>query len=146
MKILVSLDISESTDKVVAEAKKLAKSMSAKLYLIHVAEPEPDFIGYGVGPQTVRDSVSKELHKEHAHIQQIAEQLRESGLDATGLLIQGSISESILKQAKKLNAEMIVMGTHGRGAVYKLLVGSVSEAVLHGAQCPVLVVPTHKRK
>lgn len=66
--ILVSLDISESSDKVVAAASKLAQAMSAKLYLMHVAEPEPDFIGYGIGPQTVRDSVSEEFHKEHAHI------------------------------------------------------------------------------
>jgi nucleotide-binding universal stress UspA family protein len=145
MNILVSLDISESTDKVVAKAEQLATLMSAKLYLIHVAEPEPDFVGYGVGPQTVRDSVSEELHKEHAHIQNIAEKLRQDGLDATGLLIQGSIAESILKQADKLEAEMIVMGSHGRGAVYNLLVGSVSQGVLHAAKCPVLVVPTHNR-
>ena len=145
MNILVSLDISESTDKVVAKAKQLATVMSAKLYLIHVAEPEPDFVGYGVGPQTVRDSVSEELHKEHAHIQNIAEKLRNDGIDATGLLIQGSIAESILKQADKLEAEMIVMGSHGRGAVYSLLVGSVSQGVLHDAKCPVLVVPTHNR-
>ena len=145
MNILVSLDISESSDKVVAEATQLAKAMSAKLYLLHVAEPEPDFIGYGVGPQTVRDSVSEEFHKEHAHIQELAESLRLKGLDAKGLLVQGSTVETILKQADKLKAQMIVMGSHGRGAIYKMLVGSVSEGVLHGAKCPVLVVPTHKR-
>ncbi len=145
MNILVSLDISESTDKVVAAATGLATAMSAKLYLIHVAEPEPDFVGYGVGPQTVRDSVSTELHKEHAHIQDIAESLRQKDIDATGLLIQGSIAETIIKQAKKLKSEMIVMGSHGRGAVYKILVGSVSEGVLRNAECPVLVVPTHSR-
>jgi nucleotide-binding universal stress UspA family protein len=143
--ILVSLDISESTDKVVDAAKQLAEAMSAKLYLMHVAEPEPDFIGYGVGPQTVRDSVSEEFHKEHALIQELAESLRQKGLDATSLLIQGSTVEAILKQADKLEAQMIVMGSHGRGAIYKVLVGSVSEGVLQGSKCPVLVVPTHKR-
>ena len=146
MNILVSLDISESTDKVVDAAKQLAEAMSAKLYLMHVAEPEPDFIGYGVGPQTVRDSVSEEFHKEHALIQELAESLRQKSLDVKGLLIQGSTVEAILKQADKLKAQMIVMGSHGRGAIYKMLVGSVSEGVLHGAKCPVLVVPTHKRK
>ena len=145
MNILVSLDISESTDKVVATATQFAKAMSAKLYLIHVAEPEPDFIGYGVGPQTVRDSVSEELHKEHVQIQKVAESLRQNGLDAKGLLIQGSTVETILKQADKLQAQIIVMGSHGRGAVYNALIGSVSKGVLHGAKCPVLVVPTHNR-
>lgn len=75
----------------------------------------------------------------------MAESLRLKGLDAKGLLVQGSTVETILKQADKLEAQMIVMGSHGRGAIYKMLVGSVSEGVLHGAQCPVLVVPTHKR-
>ena len=145
MNILVSLDISESTDKVVTAATELAQVMSAKLYLLHVAEPEPDFIGYGVGPQTVRDSVSEEFHKEHAHIQELAGSLRQKGLDVKGLLIQGSTVDTILKQADKLEAQMIIMGSHGRGAIYKVLVGSVSEGVLHGAKCPVLVVPTHKR-
>ena len=145
MNILVSLDISESTKKVVATASQLAKSMSAKLYLMHVAEPEPDFVGYGVGPQTVRNSVSEEFHKEHAYIQELAESLRQGGLDVKGLLVQGSTVDTILKQADKLEAQMIVMGSHGRGAIYKVLVGSVSSGVLHGAKCPVLVVPTHKR-
>jgi nucleotide-binding universal stress UspA family protein len=145
MNILVSLDLSESAEKVITAATNLAKAMSSELYLIHVAEPEPDFIGYGVGPQTVRESVSKELHKEHAQIQEISERIRQNGIKATGLLLQGSIVETILKQAKKLDVEMIVMGTHGRGAVFKLLVGSVSEGVLRGAKCPVLVVPTHNR-
>jgi len=145
MNILVSLDIFESTDKVVTAATQFATAMSAKLFIVHVTEPEPDFIGYGVGPQTVRDSVSNEFHNEHIRIQDIAESLRQKGLDATGLLIQGSTAETILKQAEKLKAEMIIMGSHGRGAVYKMLVGSVSQAVLRKAQCPVLVVPTHNR-
>ena len=72
--------------------------------------------------------------------------MRQKSLDVKGLLIQGSTVEAILKQADKLKAQMIVMGSHGRGAIYKMLVGSVSEGVLHGAKCPVLVVPTHKRK
>lgn len=143
--ILVSLDISESTDKVIATASQLASAMSAKLYLIHVTEPEPDFIGYGVGPQIVRDSVSNEFHKEHEQIQKIAEKLRQQGLNTRGLLIQGSTVDTLLKQAEKRDVKMIVMGSHGRGAVYKMLIGSVSEGVLRGAQCPVLVVPTHKR-
>jgi len=143
--ILVSLDIFESSDKVVTAATQLAQAMSAKIYLLHVAEPEPDFIGYGVGPQTVRDSVSEEFHKEHAHIQELAKSLRRKGLDAIGLLVQGSTVETILKQADKLESQMIVMGSHGRGAIYKMLVGSVSEGVLRRAKCPVLVVPTHKR-
>jgi nucleotide-binding universal stress UspA family protein len=54
--------------------------------------------------------------------------------------------DAILTEAKDVGADMIVVGSHGRGAMYQLLVGSVSEGVLHRSRLPVLVIPTHKRK
>lgn len=145
MKILVGVDLSESTDKVVKQAEGIAKALSSKLWLIHIAEPDPDFVGYKAGPQSVRDSLSKEFHDEHIQIQEIADRMREEGLDTTALLSQGSTVETILKEASKLEIDMIVVGSHGRSAMYQLLVGSVSEGVLQKAKCPVLIVPTHKR-
>jgi nucleotide-binding universal stress UspA family protein len=59
--------------------------------------------------------------------------------------VQGATVETILKEALKLDVDMIVAGSHGRGAMYQLLVGSVSEGVLHKSKCPVIVVPTHER-
>ena len=53
--------------------------------------------------------------------------------------------EVILDEANKLNIDLIVVGSHGHGAVYHLMVGSVSQGVLHQSTCPVLVVPTHDR-
>ena len=53
--------------------------------------------------------------------------------------------DTILAEATKLDADMIVIGTHGHGAMYRLLVGSVSEGVLHKSKCPILVIPTHER-
>lgn len=145
MKIMVAVDLSESTDKIVKEAEKVAKTNSAKVYFLHVAEPDPDFVGWEAGPQTVRDSLSERFHSQHREIQAIAEQLRSTGLDATALLVQGATSETILNEALKLDVDMIILGSHGRGAMYQLLVGSVSERVLHNSHCPILVVPTHGR-
>lgn len=145
MNILVCVDLSDSTEKVVKKAEELAKAVSAKFWLLYVAEPEPDFVGYEVGPQTVRDSLSEKFHQEHRQIQEIADRMRKNSLDATALMIQGSTAETILKEATKLSADIIVVGTHGKGAVYQLLVGSVSESVIQKADCPIFVVPTHKR-
>ena len=145
MKILVCIDLSESTEKIVKMTEEIGRVISPKLWLLHVAEPEPDFVGYEAGPQTVRDSKSMEFHQEHRQIQGIADRMRKEGLDTTALLVQGSTAETILMEASKLGADMIVVGSHGRGAMYQLLVGSVSEGVLHKAECPVLVVPTHER-
>ena len=145
MKILIGVDLSESTEKLVRKAEEIVRALSAEVWLLHVAEPEPDFVGLEVGPQSTRDSLSKRFHAEHRQIQEMAEQLRHTGLDTTALLVQGSTVETILKEALKLDVDMIVVGSHGRGAMYQLLVGSVSEGVLHKSECPVIVIPTHKR-
>jgi nucleotide-binding universal stress UspA family protein len=145
MKIFVAVDLSEATEKIVREAEKIAHALSAKVYLLHVAEPEPDFVGFKVGPQTVRDSLSESFHGEHRQLQAISERLRKAGLDTTALNVRGATVETILNEALKLDADMIVVGSHGRGAMRQLLVGSVSEGILHESERPVLVVPTHSR-
>jgi nucleotide-binding universal stress UspA family protein len=145
MKIQLAVDLSKSTEKIVKKAEEISKALSARLWLLHIAEPEPDFVGLDVGPQSVRDSFSKRFHADHRQIQEIAERLRKAGLDTTALVVQGATVETILKEAMKLDVDMIIVGTHGRGAMYKLVVGSVSEGVLQKSRCPVLVVPTHER-
>jgi len=155
MKLLVGIDLSEATEKIVKKAGELAKELSAQVWLIHVTKPEPADLyitGYEPGlveneadPQLVRDSMAKRFHNEHRQIQEIADRLRKAGLDTTALLVQGATVEMILKEASKLDIDMVVVGSHGRGAMYQLLVGSVSEGIIHASKCPVLVVPTHNR-
>ena len=144
MDILVPLDFSEVTLEVIDQASLLARSLDAKLWLIHVATPEPEFIGYETGPQTVRDRVALELRQEHRSTQQVAEKLRRSGLDVTALCPQGATVRTILQEAEKLDADLIVMGSHGRGALHRALLGSVSEGVLHKATCPVMIIPVKR--
>lgn len=145
MKILVSVDLSESTEKVVEKAGEIAKALSAKVWLIHIADPEPDFVGYEPGPQSVRDSIAKSFKIEHQQIHEIANRLRATGLDTTAILVQGATVDTILKEASKLEVDMIVVGSHGRGAMHQILVGSVCEGVLHKSECPILIIPTHER-
>jgi nucleotide-binding universal stress UspA family protein len=139
--ILAAVDFSPVTPEVIRLASRLAEGFSARLWLIHVAAPDPDFVGYEPGPQTVRDSRAAELHDEHRGLQGEAEALRARGIDATALLVQGSTVEKIASEAERLEAELVVVGSHGHGAVRKLLVGSVSEGLLRQAGRPVLVVP-----
>ena len=141
MNLLVALDLSDSSEKVLGEARRIAAGTAARLWLLHVAEPDPDFVGWEAGPQSVRDGVAEAFRKEHQQIQAMADNLRDASVEATALLIQGPTVASILEQAAKVDADMIVMGSHGHGAVHQLLVGSVSEGVLRDADCPVLIVP-----
>ena len=145
MKLLVAVDLSESTQTIVEKVEEINKEYPAKVWILHNAEPEPDFVEFKVDPLAARDSLAKRFHVEHRQLQEIADRLRKAGLDATALLVHGATVETILKEASDLDVDMIVVGTHGRGAMYQLLLGSVSEGVLHKSQYPVLVIPTHKR-
>lgn len=139
--ILVPLDFSEVTNAVVERAKALADAFSAKLWFVYVASPDPDFVGYEPGPQAVRDQVAAEHRDHHRSVQQVAEKLRRQGVEATALCPQGPTVATILGEAEKLSVDLIIMGSHGHGALYRTLLGSVSEGVLHKASCPVLIVP-----
>lgn len=141
--LLVALDFSDALPGVVEAAAAMAKALSARMVLLHVAAPEPAFVGFEPGPQFVRDSVARELSGEHRRLQAIEKGLRERGLEVTALLVAGYPAGQIVHEAEKLEAGMIVMGSHGHGALRHLLVGSVTEGVLRQAQCPVLVVPQH---
>lgn len=122
-------------------ARDLATRTTSHVYVLHVAEPEPDFVGYDTGPDVVRDQVAEEFHREHRQVQALADNLRSSHVGATALLIQGSIVETIVREAERLDADIIVVGSHGHGAVFDLLVGSISEGLVRKSTRPVLVVP-----
>jgi nucleotide-binding universal stress UspA family protein len=144
--ILAAIDFSEITPSIVDKAAEIARAFASKLWLIHVVAPDPDFIGYDTGPQCERDWRAKILREEHRYIQQKALELEQTGLDVTPLLVRGATVETILHQAAKCNAEMIVIGSHGHGALYKALVGSVSEGIIRKASCSVLIIPNHYQK
>lgn len=144
--ILVPVDFSDTTAPVVAEAQLLARALGADLVLLKVAEPEPDFVGFEPGPQTVRVAVAHDYRVEHTSLEGLKAQAAAGGLAVTALHVQGPIVEKILDQAKERGAAMIVMGSHGHGALYELLVGSITQGVLKGAQCPVVVVPAAGKK
>ncbi len=142
--ILVPLDFSDCLDSLVQMAETLARPLEAKLALLHVATPEPEFIGYGPGPQSVRDNVAKQLTEVHQRMHELETQLAKQGLSVTAVTVQGYPDEKIVSEAEKLEADLIIMGSHGHGALHNLLVGSVTEGVLRKAPCPVLVVPRRK--
>ena len=139
--IIVPIDFSALTESVLDIARTLAECFSARLWLIHVASPDPDFVGYDAGPQSVRDQLAGHLREEHQRLQAIASELREAGIDATALLVQGPTAEKILAEAEDHQADLIVMGSHGHGAMHRALMGSVSERVLRKAGCPVTIIP-----
>ena len=83
---------------------------------MHVAKPNSDFVGYEAGPDVVREQVAHEYREQHQVLHSHGEALRADGIETTALLIQGQTAQCILNEAERLGADLIVMGTHGRGS------------------------------
>ena len=145
MKILVCVDLSDSTEEILQTIEKLCRPLNAKIWLLHNAMPEPETIEFKVDPIEARETLAEKFHHQHRQIQELAERFRESGVDATALLVHGKTVDTILKEAADLDVDLIVVGSHGHGAMYQFLVGSISEGVLQRSSKPVLVIPTHER-
>ena len=142
MNILAAVDFSAFTEPILTAVEGIARVMpESKLWLLHVAEPDPSFVGYEAGPSAVRDQVAAEYREERQRLQGYADRLRRSGCDASGLVVQGAIAETILAEADALDVQLIVMGSHGYGTIAELIVGGVGKVVLKKAACPVLVIP-----
>lgn len=146
MKLLVAIDFSDPTDLILRVARRLAAGLGASVWIVHAAEPEPDFVGYDAGPEVVRGQVAKELRDEHRRLQDYAEQLREAGVETKAILAQGPTVNVLLEMADKQGADLIVVGSHGRGMVAEMLLGSVSQGLIRDGRYPVTVVPVGREE
>ena len=144
MKLLVAIDFSEITKLILEKAEEIALKTEAKIWLIHVAQPDPDFIGYDVGPDSERKFMATKFRDQHVKIQKMSNAIKEKGVYITPLLVQGSIIETIINKAKKLKVDMIVTGSHGHGTMFHILVGSISKGLLKKSPIPLLIIPAKK--
>ena len=138
--IVVALDFSPITTRVLLALETVARPES-KVYLLHVAAPEPDFVGYGVGPQYIRDDRAQELREEHKLLTTYKTHLHKQGLNAEALLVSGPTVETLLNEVEKLKANLLIIGRRGHSKLYNAFMGSVCNDVLHKLKIPALVVP-----
>ena len=135
--ILVPTDFSDYSRQALSYAEMLAKTFDAKIVLIHVI----DTVSYVVSESVQWTEVYARLE---AAIQPMLEGLiREAekrGVAAESKLTQGVPYDQIVKTAENVNADLVVMGTHGRTGIPHVLLGSVAERVVRLAPCPVLTV------
>lgn len=139
--IMVAVDFNDSIGDLMAYAESFAQKFSSKVWVLHVADPEPDFIGYEPGPQYIRDIKAEEYREEHHNLQEICKNFISDELASEALLIQGSTVETVLEEAKKLNIDLLIVGTHKHSFLHNLLQESVSMELLKKAEIPMLTIP-----
>ena len=140
-RVLAAIDFSDVTNAVLDAAAALVKLSGGSLCVLHTEPPDPDFVGYEVGPQSVRDSVAQGIKEDAHHLEAIRRRLIGAGVDPKCLLFHGPTVEKILEESGRFKADVIVIGSHEHGAFHHLLHGSVVDSLLTRAPCPVLVVP-----
>jgi nucleotide-binding universal stress UspA family protein len=153
MKLLVAIDFSELAERVIGEAEKLAHSLSARVFLMHVIPPPspiidllPDAQSVLQGEVTQRNENALPLPEapESVKLLAMAAKMQSKGIDTTAIITQKEEVASIIEESNKNGADMIMLGSHGHGALFHLLIGSVSEGVIRQASCPVIIVPSKK--
>lgn len=145
MKILAGIDFTKVSEQVVLKAAEYAAAFNAKLWLVHVAAPEPDFVGYDVGPKVIRHQRAGVLRQEHKLLQQYADECTAKGVHCIPLLVQGSTLDTLLEVLNKLNVDLIVIGSHNSSSLYDFVVGSIKNELFHKAKTPILLVPKNIR-
>jgi nucleotide-binding universal stress UspA family protein len=144
--ILVPVDFSDVTDAVADAAMSIAAAFRSSVVLVHVEEPEPDFVGFEPGPVPVASAMPRMTRARQEQLEKLRARVAAAhGIGVTAAYASGPIVERIREQAKTTKADLIVMGSHGHGALYNLLVGSVASGVMKNAPCPVLLVPSRGR-
>lgn len=161
-RILVPIDFSDATPRVIDLARQLARALDAEIHLVHVKElsaaATPGTLGYGLAgmpelapmsgvPVPGLDPMPQpipEIEDQKSKLACWQKEIAQDGIKVTLHEPTGSVADEILDQADAIEADFIVMGTHGHGAMHHLLVGSATKGVLKHATRPVLLVPSPK--
>lgn len=144
--ILVAINFSDLAPDVLANSIEIAIAMKGKLWLIHVSDPNPFFVGYEVEPPSMRAQREDELQRERSELEAMTRQVQSQGIEAQAELLLGAPIPSIIEKAEEIEADMIIIGKEDHGFFYKTFMGSTSEGVVSKASCPVLVIPLREQE
>lgn len=154
-KILIALDYNPTAERIAETGYRLAKAIGAEVILIHVmAEPQyyssldySPIMGYTgfTSPDMLLLTDDTEVKKaSQEFLDQSKKHLNDEQI--TTVLGEGDCADGILQAAKDLNVDIIVMGTHSRTGLDKILMGSISEKVLHHSEVPLFIIPGKKEE
>lgn len=144
--ILVPLDFSAVSRRVMDEATGLASVTNARIVLLHSVAPPPIIVTDLAPLAGEAMQLTNDLEKAaDRHLRRTQRDLAARGIEVETVSTSGFPVTQILAQAKKVKADYIVIGSHGHTAFYDLVIGSVASGVLKRATCPVLVVPAPRK-
>ena len=138
-KVLVPLDGSALAEAALPHAQMLASDETAEVILLRIsANPAAEF---SLSDPSIANSLIEEMEAETlAYLQSVRGKLQKAGVRTSFLIRQGPIAESILQVASEIQADVIVMSTHGRSGFQRWLLGSVADRVVTHSDLPVMLI------
>ncbi|HEY9249960.1 MAG TPA: universal stress protein [Rariglobus sp.] len=144
--ILTPVDFSSATRGVLAAALDLARATGGRVVLLHAVQNPVITTDYGLTAEVLQETIAANEGAARRQIAHLEKLVADKGVPVTTRLAGGFAAGNILDCARKTRASYIVLGSHGHTAFYDLLVGSTTNAVLKRAPCPVVVVPSPRKK
>jgi nucleotide-binding universal stress UspA family protein len=144
--ILVPTDFSDVSAAALEYARMLRESLGCSLHLLYILEDPVSNLGLADGYEMPPDFLKQVERSAHDRIQKLLTDVERANYEVKPSVREGSPFVEIVRYAREQHIDLIVMGTHGRGPIAHMLLGSVAEQVLRKAPCPVLVVrrPEHE--
>ena len=135
--VVVATDGSQGAEAAVAAGARVASTLGTRAVLVYVRPS----LG-PLGDPYYQEKLTEQMGHARAALERAHELLTQEGVDADEEILEGSAADRVVELARARNAPLIVVGSRGLGAVAGALLGSVSSAIIHRADRPVLVVPT----
>ena len=145
--ILVPVDFSKATDLVLQATATMAKALGARVTVMNIAPREPDVLGQQLTGKVITEPVPENVREQYDKLMACAKRLEDADVVVKSLLVRGERVSTVMWEVVREKADLIVMGSHGRGGLYRKMMGSVSEGFMR-RKCtmPVLIIPSKALK
>lgn len=143
-KIMVPIDFSENSPKVLQSAVEVAEKFEAALSVVFVVQSFEDYSGFFVPHMPISQFEQEMVESAEEKMENFLAENLKSDVPYNSAVLQGDVAERITEYAEKNDISMIVMGTHGYKGLEKVLFGSIAEKVVKTSPCPVLTVNPYK--
>ena len=140
-KILIAVDLSDIAAVAIDQAASLAGAFNSHVHILHVETPVPSYLGNEIALPVIPLENKEEQDRIQKDLSAMAEYLKQRGVDADFELAKGPVVETIIEKAANYNADLIVLGAHNHGFLYRAFIGSVCAGVIKHTHCPVMIIP-----
>lgn len=139
-KLLVPVDFSDNSQKILRTAAELAQRFKAELSVVFVAQRFDDYSGFFVPHEPVAQFEEEIVRSAEEKMKNFIQESLAADTPVSTRVLTGDVAETIVDYAAQIGIDLIVMGTHGYKGLERVLFGSVAEKVIKTAPCPVLSI------